>query len=310
MNKLSDMAMFATIVKLKSMAGAGRELGMSAASVTTRLRALEDRYGVKLLNRTTRHISLTDIGEIYYRSCLEILDSVNETEHLIKQGVRATQGPIKIVAPKDISKLIILPILSEFIAEYPEVTPHLYFDDHVHNIADRGVDIVIRYGELNDSNVISRRLGKSERTLCASPEYLKEHGIPQTPNDLLEHDALVMSSDHEALKTWYFRKGSKLESVVVKAKYLSDDGEIIKELALRGQGIAMKSLLDIKEDIQHGRLVTVLDDYVKNFNSATTENSTDLKVYYLDKRHQPKRIRLFLDFLYHKFAELEKAEKA
>ncbi|MEZ9592728.1 LysR family transcriptional regulator [Vibrio breoganii] len=304
MDKLSDMAMFVSIVKQKSMAGTARELGVSAASITTRLKALEDRYGVKLLNRTTRHLSLTEAGELYYRSCLDILDSVSETESLIKQGTRLTQGPIKIVAPKDISKQMLLPIISEFTERYPEITPSLYLNDHVHNIADSGVDLVIRYGELHDSNIISKRLGKSERVLCASPQYLKDHGVPNAPRDLMEHNALVMLSGEQELKTWYFRKNSKLESVTVKPKMLSDDGEIIKQLALNGQGIAMKSRLDVQSEINSGQLVTVLGDYTVNFNSATTDTSTDLKVYYLDKKYQPKRIRLFLDFLYERFAEI------
>ncbi|MFA0117285.1 LysR family transcriptional regulator [Vibrio breoganii] len=304
MDKLSDMAMFVSIVKQKSMAGTARELGVSAASITTRLKALEDRYGVKLLNRTTRHLSLTEAGELYYRSCLDILDSVSETESLIKQGTRLTQGPIKIVAPKDISKQILLPIISEFTERYPEITPSLYLNDHVHNIADSGVDLVIRYGELHDSNIISKRLGKSERVLCASPQYLKDHCVPNAPRDLMEHNALVMLSGEQELKTWYFRKNSKLESVAVKPKMLSDDGEIIKQLALNGQGIAMKSRLDVQSEINSGQLVTVLGDYTVNFNSATTDTSTDLKVYYLDKKYQPKRIRLFLDFLYERFAEI------
>ncbi|MPW36939.1 LysR family transcriptional regulator [Vibrio sp. B1Z05] len=306
MGKFSDMQMFAVIVKLQSMAGAARELGVSPASITTRLKTLEDRYGVKLLNRTTRHISLTDSGEIYYRSCLDILDSVYEVENLITKGVRSSQGPIKIIAPKDIGKRLILPIITNFTAKYPKVTPHLYLNDHVHNVTESGVDIVIRYGELDDVNIIGRRLGESERVLCASPQYLKQQGVPNTPNDLKDHAALVMLSSQQELKTWYFRKGAKLQSVVVNPKYLSDDGEIIKQLALSGHGIAMKSRLDIQSDVEQGRLCTVLDDYVKNFSSATTESSTDLKVYYLDKRHQPKRIRLFLDFLYEAFAEHEK----
>ncbi|OED94727.1 LysR family transcriptional regulator [Vibrio breoganii] len=304
MDKLSDMAMFVSIVKQKSMAGTARELGVSAASITTRLQALEERYGVKLLNRTTRHLSLTEAGELYYRSCLDILDSVNETESLIKQGTRLTQGPIKIVAPKDISKQMLLPIISEFTERYPEITPSLYVNDHVHNIADSGVDLVIRYGELHDSNIIFKRLGKSERVLCASPQYLKDHGVPNAPRDLMEHNALVMLSGEQELKTWYFRKNSKLESVAVKPKMLSDDGEIIKQLALNGQGIAMKSRLDVQSEINSGQLVTVLGGYTANFNSATTDTSTDLKVYYLDKKYQPKRIRLFLDFLYERFAEI------
>ena len=304
MDKFSDMAMFVSIVKHQGLAAAGRELGLSPATMTARLQALEERYGVKLLNRSTRHVSLTDSGELYYKACLEILDNVSEAENLIQNGVKEVKGPLKIAAPKDIGKQYILPILSEFCQQYPDVIPYLYLNDNLSNIAESGMDIVIRYGELVDSSLISRRLSPSRRVLCASPEYLAKYGTPLTPQDLVEHDCLAMLRSNEELKTWHFQDHDMKKSITVVPKRFSDDGEVIRYWALKGEGIALKSVLDVQDDINNQRLVTLLNGYMKNFNTSTSVSSADLNVVYISKKYQPKRIRLFLDFLIDNFGRL------
>ncbi|NOH99814.1 LysR family transcriptional regulator [Vibrio kanaloae] len=310
MDKFSDMAMFVSIVKHQGLAAAGRELGLSPATMTARLQALEERYGVKLLNRSTRHVSLTDSGELYYKACLEILDNVSEAENLIQNGVKEVKGPLKIAAPKDIGKQYILPILSEFCQQYPDVIPYLYLNDNLSNIAESGMDIVIRYGELVDSSLISRRLSPSRRVLCASPEYLAKHGTPLTPQDLVEHDCLAMLRSNEELKTWHFQDHDMKKSITVVPKRFSDDGEVIRYWALKGEGIALKSMLDVQDDINNQRLVTLLNGYMKNFNTSTSVSSADLNVVYISKKYQPKRIRLFLDYLLENFSGLvERSDK-
>lgn len=310
MDKFSDMAMFVSIVKHQGLAAAGRELGLSPATMTARLLALEERYGVKLLNRSTRHVSLTDSGELYYKACLEILDNVSEAENLIQNGVKEVKGPLKIAAPKDIGKQYILPILSEFCQQYPDVIPYLYLNDNLSNIAESGMDIVIRYGELVDSSLISRRLSPSRRVLCASPEYLAKYGTPLTPQDLVEHDCLAMLRSNEELKTWHFQDHDMKKSITVVPKRFSDDGEVIRYWALKGEGIALKSVLDVQDDINNQRLVTLLNGYMKNFNTSTSVSSADLNVVYISKKYQPKRIRLFLDYLLENFSGLvERSDK-
>ncbi|QPK06852.1 LysR family transcriptional regulator [Vibrio kanaloae] len=310
MDKFSDMAMFVSIVKHQGLAAAGRELGLSPATMTARLQALEERYGVKLLNRSTRHVSLTDSGELYYKACLEILDNVSEAENLIQNGVKEVKGPLKIAAPKDIGKQYILPILSEFCQQYPDVIPYLYLNDNLSNIAESGMDIVIRYGELVDSSLISRRLSPSRRVLCASPEYLAKYGTPLTPQDLVEHDCLAMLRSNEELKTWHFQDHDMKKSITVVPKRFSDDGEVIRYWALKGEGIALKSVLDVQDDINNQHLVTLLNGYMKNFNTSTSVSSADLNVVYISKKYQPKRIRLFLDYLLENFSGLvERSDK-
>ncbi|WP_017221822.1 LysR family transcriptional regulator [Moritella dasanensis] len=308
MDKFADMAMFVGIVKHHGLAAAGRELGLSPATMTARLQALEERYGVKLLNRSTRHVSLTDSGELYHKACIEILDNVSATENLIQNGVKEVKGSLKITAPKDIGKQYILPILSEFCLLYPDVVPYLYLNDDISNIAESGMDIVIRYGELADSSLISRRLSSSQRVLCASPEYLAKHGSPLTPQDLVHHDCLAMIRSNEELKTWHFQDQDKKNAITVIPKRFSDDGEVIRYWALEGAGIALKSVLDVQDDINSLRLVTVLNDYMTNFNTSTSGAGADLNVVYISKKYQPKRIRLFLDFLFERFSCMTKKQ--
>ncbi|EEX91901.1 transcriptional regulator [Vibrio orientalis CIP 102891 = ATCC 33934] len=301
MDKFSDMTLFASIVKNQGLAAAGRELGLSPATVTARLQGLEERYGVKLLNRSTRHISLTDSGAMYHQACLEIIDSVNETENLLQTGMKEVRGTLKISAPRDIGKQYISPLLSEFSQLHPEVVPYLYLNDHLSNLAESGLDVVIRYGELADSNLISRKLASSRRVLCASPQYLAKRGTPITPSDLAQHDCLAMVRSNEELKTWHFQDEGQHRVITVAPKRFSDDGEVIRQWALDGAGIALKSILDVQEDIKQQRLVTVLNGYMKNFSAAASSAGADLNAIYLSRQYQPKRLRLFLDFLIERF---------
>lgn len=301
MDKFSDMTLFISIIKNQGLAAAGRELGLSPATVTARLQALEERYGVKLLNRSTRHISLTDSGALYHQACLGIIDSVNETENLLQTGTKEVRGALKISAPRDIGKQYIAPILSAFADQYPDVTPYLYLNDNLSNLAESGLDIVIRYGELADSGLISRKLASSRRVLCASPEYFAKKCPPLIPQDLAKHDCLALIRSNEELKTWHFQGDEQHDAITVTPKRFSDDGEVIRQWALEGAGIALKSILDVQEDIKQQRLMTVLDNYMKNFNASTNLAGADLNVIYLSRQFQPKRIRLFLDFLFDQF---------
>ncbi|WP_028113486.1 LysR family transcriptional regulator [Ferrimonas kyonanensis] len=302
MEKFSDMALFVSIVKHQGLAAAGRELGLSPASVTARLQGLEKHYGVKLLNRSTRHLSLTESGRLYHQACVEILDNVRETEALLQNSHTEVSGALKVAAPKDVGKQYILPLISEFCQQYPGVVPYLYLNDHLSNIAESGIDVVIRYGELPDSNLICRRLAPSRRVLCVSPEYLAKRGIPETPQDLAHHDCLAMMRSQEELKTWHFQNQGQRDAVTLMPTRFSDDGEVIRRWALEGAGIALKSIVDVQADLNAGRLVTVLDGYMKNFSASTSVSSANLNVVYMDRRYQPKRMRLFLDFLLQSFS--------
>lgn len=174
-------------------------------------------------------------------------------------------------------------------------------NDNLSNLAESGLDTVIRYGELADSNLISRKLASSRRVLCASPAYLAKKGTPITPQDLAQHDCLAMMRSNEEMKTWHFQDHDQHNVITVVPKRFSDDGEVIRQWALDGAGIVLKSILDVQEDIKQRRLVAVLNGYMKNFNASTSSTGADLNVIYLSRQYQPKRLRLFIDFLLAQF---------
>ncbi|KHA62161.1 LysR family transcriptional regulator [Vibrio variabilis] len=301
MDKFADMEMFVAIVHHRGMASAGRALGLSPATVTARLQNLEQRYGVKLLNRSTRHLSLTDAGALYHQSCIEILESVRATENVLQTGTTEVKGPLKISAPKDIGKQYIAPLLSSFCRKYPDVIPFLYLNDGLSNMAESGLDLVIRYGELADSQLISRKLATSQRVLCASPQYLADYEEPESPTELMAHQCLALIRGNEALQHWYFAANGEQQSISIMPKRYSDDGEVLRQWAIDGEGIVMKSILDVQQDIAQGRLVTLLDGYTKNFSQVSVGQSADLHVIYQSRDYLPKRMRLFLDHLYTAF---------
>lgn len=184
-----------------------------------------------------------------------------------------------------------------------DVVPYLYLDDKLTNLAESGIDIVIRYGELADSNLISRKLASSRRVLCATPQYLSDKGTPITPQDLADHHCLAMIRSNEELKTWHFSDDTQHKVITVLPKRFSDDGEVIRQWALDSADIALKSILDIEQDIKQQRLVTVLDGYMKNFNASISSASADLNVIYQSRQYQPKWLRRFIDFLIARFAD-------
>ena len=191
----------------------------------------------------------------------------------------------------------IAPLLSKFIAQHPEIQPHLYLTDGIVNLAEQSFDLGIRYGHLPDSSLIVRKLAASHRVVCASPDYLKRKGIPETPQALTEHDCLVMVRVTEPLINWYFQTPNGQETVTINAARSSNDGALIRRWALEGAGIALKSYLDVAADLKAKRLVTVLDYFIQDFNKQSTLGESDLQLVYPSRQYMPKRVQGFIDLL-------------
>jgi molybdenum-dependent DNA-binding transcriptional regulator ModE len=189
---LDNLALFLRIVEKGGLAAAGREVGLSAASVSERLVALEKYYGAALLHRTTRAISLTDEGRLLVQGARRLLAEADELEALIRLGVEKISGPIRLSAPIDLGRSYLVPILDAFLAEHPEVTIDLNLTDGYVDLVGQGQDLAIRYGELADSTLRVKRLVENRRIVCASPAYLETRGAPQHPGDLVHHECLVM----------------------------------------------------------------------------------------------------------------------
>ena len=181
MSKVDDMDLFVQVVKAGGLAAAGRQVGLSPASMTARVNALEARYNTRLLQRTTRRISLTDAGQRFYDACLRVLAEVEQAEALLHSDKEMLCGQLRITAPADFGRQYVAPALSDFIQQHPAVTPYLHLSDGVINLVEYGYDLGIRYGNLPDSDLIVRNLAENRRVLVASPDYLKAHGMPQHP---------------------------------------------------------------------------------------------------------------------------------
>jgi len=294
MSKIDDMFLFVQVVKAGGLAVAGRQIGLSPASMTARINAIEENYNTRLLHRTTRKITLTDAGQRFYEACLRVLAEVESAEMLLQNDKENLRGQLRITAPSDFGKQYVAPALAEFVSQHPAITPYLHLTDEVENLVEHGYDLGIRYGNLPDSNLIVRHLANNHRVLVASPRYLEQHDAPKKPKDLEQHRCLVMERLGEPLNEWRFIDGEH-QIIKVSQALMSNDGAIIRQWALLGAGIAYKSIWDVKDDLSSGKLVTVLDDFVLGFQEHDNK-TTGLQVIYPTRKYLPKQVSGFIEF--------------
>jgi len=303
MRKLGDIQLFVKIVELEGLAIAGRELGISPASATARLSRLEAVYGVRLLNRTTRRIGLTEEGREFYHSCVHILSELDAAEEKLLTGRDQLNGVIKISATFDLGRQQIAPLVTEFSRKHPKVKIQLHYADQLVDLVGEGFDLAVRYGALKDSGMVARKLASNRRILCASPDYLDKYGTPQEPVDLVNHQCIALMRENISQTHWHFSKEENQSSVRIEPVLSSNDGSQLRLWALQGLGIALKSFWDIKTDIESGALLPILEDYQHDWESIQTDGRVGLFVVYPGKEYLPKRTRAFVDTLIAHFRE-------
>ena len=245
MNSLSDLAFFTVLVKQGSLAAVARELGVTPPAVTKRLANLERRLGVRLLNRTTRTMSVAHEGEIYLAEAARILVEIEELERLVSRSRAVPKGLLRVNATFGFGRKYVGPAVSDFIKRYPEVEVQLQLSDRPLNLADQAFDIGIRIGELPDARIIARKIASNERLLCASPHYLKDHAAPTIPRDLQKQSCIVLRENEAAYGTWHLSRGKRQETIKVRGALSTNDGEIALEWALAGHGVLMRSEWDV-----------------------------------------------------------------
>ncbi|GAB3452135.1 LysR family transcriptional regulator [Insolitispirillum peregrinum] len=259
---LSDIRLIRKIAERGRMADVARELRLSPASVSARLKAAEDSLGAPLFLRTTRSLSLTEEG----RRFLAASDGLVSAWEGLGKAVRGQQdemaGPIRITASYDIGASHIAPVLQAFQADFPGVVLDLHLDDAVVDVVGGGFDIAIRSGALPDSRLKVRHLARGRRLVVASPAYLVTAGTPRTPWDLAEHRCIVRRAGGVVVDDWYFEQDGRTVAVRVPLSLITNDGAQTRRWALAGAGIALKSWLDVAEDLQAGRLVSLLPDWM------------------------------------------------
>jgi len=284
---LDNLALFLRIVEKGGLAPAGRELGLSPASVSERLVALEKYYGATLLHRTTRAISLTDEGRLLVDGARRLLAEADELEALIRLGVNKISGPIRISAPIDLGRSYVVPIIDAFLAEHPEVTIDLTLTDGFVDLVGQGQDLAIRYGDLADSTLRIKRLGDNRRIVCASPAYLKSKGRPKHPDDLAHHECILMRFGLTIARDWPFLIDGKVRRIIAQGHRIANDGGLVREWCRSGYGIARKSLWDVAADLKTGALVEILRDF--------SPGDTGLQIVYPATQDQPRRVRLLIE---------------
>lgn len=303
MDKFGDIDLFVKVVENNGFAAAARIAGLSPASVTIKINRLEDHYGVRLLNRTTRRISLTEEGSEFYSRCLRILSEVQEAEEQLVSGKDSFYGSLKISAPVDFGQQYIAPLVGEFAVRHPSLEIQLDLSDRVVNLIEEGFDLGIRSGVLKDNRMVARKLASNKRTLCASPNYLKKFGTPTVPNDLKQHRCLTTIRDSEALSHWHFRSYDKDTSVSVQPTLTSNNGWQLRQWALSDHGIVLKSYWDVKADIEAKKLIPLLEGYVQDFEINGLDGGADLNVVYSSRAYLPERIRQFINVLVAEFSD-------
>lgn len=295
---LNNIALFQQIVEKGSLSAAGREMGLSATTVSERLAALETHYGVVLLNRTTRSISLTDEGRSLFDGAKLVLGEVEDLESRIRLGAQALSGSIRISAPVDLGREVISREVNKFIEENPAVTVEFYLSDGYVDLVGEGIDIALRFGPVADSSLRAKSLGPKRRIVCAAPSYLEKHGVPRSPSDLQGHNCLVMRFGTQLDNVWKFGPNAMTQVITVKGNRIGNDGTLVREWCLAGYGIILKSELDVGPDIKRGKLVELLADFAPP--------PTPLHMIFPPSRAQPRRTRALAEQLAKRFDKMSK----
>ncbi|MBO0344244.1 LysR family transcriptional regulator [Roseibium limicola] len=300
MEWLKSVKVFTSVVEYGSLSAAGRQLGLSPASVSRHINDLENGLGIRLLNRTSRRLSLTEAGQLYCDKVENILGQIDEAERSVVQLHTVPRGTLRVHSRMVFGHQYLVPSLKKFFDKYPEIKIDLQMSNFPVDIIAQGIDIDIRMGKLEDSSLVARKLANSDRILVASPSYLAASGVAEKPEDLYEHSCLTYRLNM-GMPVWRFRKDGQADTEIpVQGCFQSDNGQAILRAALDGLGIAMMNEWSVQKHLKDGSLVHIFDDYKVSFS----EFENGVYAVFQKSRHLPLKIRLFIDFITEEFREL------
>jgi len=288
LESLTAMAVFARVVEERSFTGAAQALGLSKSAVSKRIAGLEEHLGARLLNRTTRRLSLTESGQELYRCCCQVLQAARDGEEAVTRLQARPRGQLRVNAPVSFGSRHLAPAISRFLGANPEVSVDMALDDRVVDLVEEGFDAAVRIGELPDSTLVARRLAPARHVVCASPRYLQQRGTPRSPRDLGRHDCLTYAYFRHGPE-WPFQGPSGPETVRVEGSLRCNNGDVMREAAASGLGVALLPTFIAGDDLRAGRLQALLPQY----------RCPELTVYavFPERRHLPAKVRAFVDFL-------------
>ncbi len=293
---MKDLEYFVKTVELKSMSNAAVAFDVLPATISAAIKRLETEYGQTLLIRSTRSLRLTEQGEVFFRACQAALNILAEAQHDVSAKQAKLKGSVYISAPSDFGRNRFRLWIDELLAKHPLLCVHLQPTDvHVDFFQER-MDFAIRYGTIKDSTLVARELCKTKRILCASPQYLRSAPPLEHPEDIKHHEALCLAVNGRPHKRWPFYDQNQFVSVEVSPRRFSDDGELVKQWAMDGKGLAYKTHIDILKELEEGSLVRCLPDWVGEAMSVHL-------VYPKDRQHHPKN-KAIIEFLVQKAKEM------
>src|SRR5450830_1700280 len=298
----TDLQLLVHTADTGSLSQAARLLGILPATASASLKRIEQRLNTRLFARSTRSMRLTAEGEIFLDYCRDALALLREGEALLSSSKDAIQGHLRLSMPSDVGRNVLLPWLNAFQAQHPEVKFTMQFSDRMADLFRDAVDVAIRSGKLSDSSLVSQQLARGRRVLVAAPAYLARYGTPHTPQELAEHNCLLFYLKQGLFNQWHFQHGKQRIDIKVQGDRMSDDAAIARQWAVAGVGIAYKSWIDVREDVQAGRLLTLLDAYC--------QEEIPLHAVYPHRNSASPTVRALLSFLRTCFDALEQAPAA
>lgn len=288
MDKFAAMKTFVRVAELGTLSAAARELGLTQPAVSQQMAALERNLNVRLLNRSTRQLVLTEGGEGYYQHARQILQAVDEAEESAGELSTSLRGNLRIHGPVGFGQMHLAPIIIEFQRQHPDLMVELVLDDRFADLIAEGVDVAIRFGELKSSELIAQKLASFERILVASPDYIAAHGNPQTSDDLIQHRHVRFIWSPQGETVPLIGPGGPL-NVPVRSTFLANNAFVLNEALCAGLGIGGAQVPLVQSLLDAGRLVRVLPDYAYA--------PMDIHVVYTSTRFMPRKVRAFIDHL-------------
>lgn len=291
MSYLESLRVFTRVVELGSITSGGRDLRLTPAVASKRIKELEKHLGVRLFNRTTRSLTPTEVGKVFYDYAVKALESIEDAEAAVASFSDTPRGVIRVTAPLGAGRRIIAPLVPRFVEKFPATEVHMRLSDRKVDILSDGLDVAFFIGTPQDSNLKLRKIADCPRVLCAAPDYLEKHGTPATPDDLLtdEHNCLLLRYPRSPEYYWVLQTPAGPRKLQVSGKMDADHGDVLTDWALSGYGIVNKPRFDVAQHLESGRLVEILKD--------TPPPPTIFGCLYPHRRLQDPKIRHFVDFV-------------
>jgi len=291
MSYLDNIRTFVRVYDLGSMSAAGRDMRISPAVTSARISQLEDHLGVRLFQRTTRNLTPTEQGRAFYPGAVAVLDAVDEAEAEVMNLTETPRGSLYVAAPLGVGRRLVAPHVPEFLEEYPEIDVRLRLSDRSIDLTTEGLDLAFFIGQPEDSTLRIRKIADCQRVLCAAPDYVKRRGMPMSGADLIsdKHECLNLRFPGATDFQWLLKTPEGDKRFPVSGRFECDDGDVLTDWALSGQGIAMKPVFEVADQLKLGNLVRVAEQ--------TPPVAVQMACLYTHRRHQDPKARLFMDFM-------------